>query len=76
MFVKKNKKARTWFIGHRSTKNVSLFYSVPFKKAKRKSRLTIKISGKRLDLNGRQISELKRVLSKGDSAKTWKVKKP
>jgi hypothetical protein len=75
MFVKKNKKNRTWFVGHRSPKNVNVFYSVPFKKAKKKSQLTIKLGDKRIDLDGRQVALLKKVLGKGTEAKTWRVKK-
>lgn len=75
MFVKKNKKARLWFVGHRNPKNVEMFYSVPFKKAKRGSRLTIKLDGKRIDLTGRQVLLLKKILSKGMEAKSWRVKK-
>ena len=74
MFVKKNKKARTWFVGHRSQKNVEVFYSVPFKKAKRRSQLTIKLDGKRVNLDGRQVALLKQVLDRGAEAKNWKTK--
>lgn len=74
MFVKKNKKARTWFVGHRSQKNVSVYYSVPFKRAKRRSQLTIKVDGKRVDLNGRQVAVLREILEKGTEAKNWKTK--
>jgi hypothetical protein len=74
MFVKKNRKNRTWFVGHRSQKNVEVFYSVPFKKAKRRSQLTIKVDGKRVDLNGRQVALLKQVLERGTEAKSWKTK--
>jgi hypothetical protein len=75
MFVKKNRKNRTWFVGHRNPKNVEVFYSVSFKNAKRGSKLTIRVDGKRLDLNGRQVSLLKQVLDKGNEAKNWKTKK-
>lgn len=73
MFVKKNRKNRTWFVGHRSPKNVEVFYSVPFKKAKKRSQLTIKVDGKRVDLNGRQVAVLKEVLLKGIEAKNWRT---
>jgi hypothetical protein len=74
MFVTKNRKNRTWFVGHRNPKSVSVFYSVPFKNQKKASRLTIDVDGNRLDLNGRQISVLKRILEKGNFAKTWNIK--
>jgi hypothetical protein len=74
MFIKKNRKNRTWFVGHRNPKNVEVFYSVPFKKAKRGSKLTIRVDGKRIDLDGRQVSLLKKVLVKGSEAKSWKTK--
>ena len=67
MFVKKNRKNRTWFIGHRNPQNVEVFYSVPFKKSKRASKLTIKLEGKRVDLNGRQVQVLKRILKRATS---------
>ena len=74
MFVKKNRKNRTWFVGHRSQKNVSVYYSVPFKRAKKRSQLTIKVDGKRVDLNGRQVAVLREILEKGTEAKNWKTK--
>ena len=73
MFVKKNRKNRTWFVGHRNPKNVELFYSVPFKKAKRKSQLTIKVGRTRIDLNGRQVALLNKILKTGDQYKHWNV---
>lgn len=73
MFIKKNQKNRTWFVGHRNPKNVEVFYSVSFKKAKKASRLTIRVDGKRIDLNGRQVALLKKVLSKGNETKNWKT---
>ncbi len=73
MFVKKNQKNRTWFVGQRND-NSGIYYSVPFNKSKKKSQLTIKIDGKRLDLNGRDICLLKKILFKGIEAKSWKPK--
>jgi hypothetical protein len=73
MFVKKNKKNRTWFVGHRNPKNVELFYSVSFRNAKRGSKLTIRIDGKRMDLNGRQVALLNKVLKIGNQYKYWNI---
>jgi hypothetical protein len=75
MFVKKNRKNRTWFVGHRNPDKISVFYSVSFKNEKRGSKLTIVgENGKRVELDGRQISVLRKILDKGTSARNWNTK--
>ncbi len=71
MFVSKNNKNRTWFVGHRMTSNEKngMFYSVPFKLSKRATRLTIKLGKDRVDLDGHQVNLLKKVLIAGDHLK-------
>lgn len=73
MFYIKNHKARKFFIGRRLPKGkcgINIFYSVPIRETEKKgSRLTIvrhvgdhKI---RIDLNGGEIFQLHRILTKG-----------
>jgi hypothetical protein len=52
MFVAKNRKNRTYFVGNRGEGDpaFNVYYSVSFPKAKRKSQLTLKVGGKRIDL--------------------------
>ena len=68
MFVAKNRKNRTYFVGNRGEGNpaFNVYYSVSFPKAKRKSQLTLKVGGKRIDLTGRQVRTLKSVLNKAE----------
>jgi hypothetical protein len=73
MFYTRNKKARKYFVGRRLPKGsdgTNIFYSVPVKKTERKAkRLTlVQHSGDlkvRLDLNGSEINQLLRILTKG-----------
>jgi hypothetical protein len=73
MFYTKNQKARKYFVGRRvekGTDGINIFYSVPVKKSeKKRSLLTIvKHKGEdkvRLDLTGREVFQLRRILSKG-----------
>jgi hypothetical protein len=74
MFCVKNKKARKYFVGRRTdTKGlgVNIYYSVPIKRSEKKSsRLTIvdkRISHKklRIDLDGRTVYQLYRILNAG-----------
>lgn len=68
MFVSKNRKNRTYFVGSRGEGNstFNVYYSVSFPKAKRRSQLTLKVGGKRIDLTGRQVRTLKSVLRRGE----------
>ena len=74
MFYVKNRRARKYFVGRRIAKNetgINMYYSVPIKKSEKKaSRLTIvdkrNPSHKvRIDLDGRNVLQLRRVLEKG-----------
>ncbi len=62
MITRKNKKNRTAFV-YDSDGAVESFMSQSFKNARQGSRLTIRSQNGRIDLNGRQIKTLKRVLS-------------
>lgn len=61
MYIRKNQKNKTNFVGHNTT-GVELYLSTPFKGAKKASRLTVRSGKTRLDLNGRQINALRKVL--------------
>ncbi len=73
MFYTKNHKARKYFVGRRLDKEsdgVNIFYSVPVRRTEKKaSRLSIvRHSGTskvRIDLTGREVFQLRRILSKG-----------
>ena len=66
MVIKENNKNRTYFV-YESYGNVETFISTPFKGAKKATKLTIRSTdGTRLDLNGRQVSALRAVLSKAN----------
>ncbi len=73
MFYTRNRKARKYFVGRRldkETDGVNIFYSVPVRKTEKKgSRLSIvRHSGDakvRIDLTGREVFQLRRILSKG-----------
>lgn len=68
MFYTKNQKNRTYFVGRRMPKGVkglNIFYSVPMsKRDKKASKLTLKVGKTRLNLNGREVLQLRRVLTK------------
>ena len=68
MFVSKNRKNRTYFVGNRGEGDpaFNVYYSVSFPRAKRRSLLTLKVGGKRVDLTGRQIRTLRSVLEKAE----------
>lgn len=61
MYIRKNQRNKTNFVGHNTT-GVELYLSTPFKGAKKASRLTVRSGKTRLDLNGRQINALRKVL--------------
>jgi hypothetical protein len=74
MFYVKNRRARKYFVGRRIPKKelgVNMYYSVPIKKSEKKaSRLTIvdkrdPNNKVRIDLDGRTVLQLRRVLAKG-----------
>lgn len=73
MFYTRNRKARKYFVGRRldkETDGVNIFYSVPVRKTEKKgSRLSIIRHGGdtkvRIDLTGREVFQLRRILSKG-----------
>jgi hypothetical protein len=69
MFVSRNRKNRTYFVGQRG-ENMKVYYSVSFPRAKRRSQLTIKVDGKRLDLSGHQVRTLKSILSRGEELRS------
>ena len=62
MITRKNKKNRTAFV-YDSDGAVESFVSQTYKNARQGSRLTIRSQTDRVDLNGRQIKALKKVLS-------------
>lgn len=68
MYIRKNKRNRTKFVGHNTT-GVELYLSTPLAKAKVASRLTVRDGNTRIDLNGRQIRALRQVLATGYSAR-------
>lgn len=70
MFVAKNRLRRTYFVGNRGRDGFNVYYSVSFPKAKRKSLLTLKIDNKRMDLSGRQVLMLKKILSRANQLTT------
>ncbi len=61
MITRKNKKNRTAFV-YDSDGAVESFMSQTYKNARQGSQLTIRSQNGRVDLNGRQIKSLKRVL--------------
>ena len=67
MFVTVNKNARKLFLGRRLGKGqvgANIFYSVPTKKsAKRAKRLTIKVGNSKVELSGRDVVELTKMLA-------------
>ena len=65
MFVAKNRKNRTYFVGNRGKDGLNVYYSVSLPKAKRRSMLMLKLGNKRIDLSGRQVRTLKEILSRG-----------
>lgn len=74
MFYVKNRKARKYFIGRRTKKEspgVNIYYSVPVKKSDKKSSLLTIVDKRtpnkkvRIDLDGRVVLQLSRILSKG-----------
>lgn len=69
MFTVKNKKNKTLFLGRRNhgdQQMAEMFYSLPeSKKAKKASKLTIKVGNQRIDLNGREIHTLRTILGQG-----------
>ena len=74
MFYVRNRKARKYFVGRRlpkETNGVNMYFSLPIKKSEKKGRcLTIvdKRTPKkkvRIDLGGREVFQLRRILSKG-----------
>jgi hypothetical protein len=62
MITRKNNKNRTAFVYDVSA-GLETFISQSFKNAKQGNRLTIRDGDVRIDLNGRQISTLKKVLA-------------
>jgi len=67
MFVTINKNASKLFLGRRLPKGVqgaNIFYSLPVKKsAKRAKQLTVKVGSNRVDLTGRDVTELLKLLA-------------
>jgi len=68
MFVTENRKNRTYRVGNRSKGKTpfNVCYSVPFPGSKRASQLSLNLNGKRLNLTGRQVNVLRRVLRAAD----------
>jgi len=64
MYTRKNIRNKTNFIGHNTT-GVEIYLSTPFAKAKKASRLTLRLGKTRMDMTGRQIRALRAVLSAG-----------
>ena len=61
--IKNNRHNRTHFV-YDKYGNVETFITTPHKKSKRATRLTIRSGKTRIDLNGRQVSVLRKVLGK------------
>lgn len=62
MIKRKNTKNRTSFV-YNVSGGVETFISQSFKNAKQGNRLTVRSGNARIDLNGRQITALKKVLA-------------
>ena len=71
MFTKVNRKARKNFVGHQS-RGVNMYLATPINKATRSQLTLINSVGERIDLDGVQIKELKRVLQTGYALKESK----
>jgi len=69
MFVSKNRKNRTYFVGQRG-EDLKVYYSVSFPRAKRRSQLTIKVNNKRVDLTGHQVRTLRSILTRGEELRS------
>lgn len=67
MVIRKYNTNKTNFISHK-TSNVEIFFSTPFPKARRASKLTLRAGNTRLDLSGRQVNALREVLAAGAKA--------
>ena len=75
MYTRINKNARKNFVGHKC-KNVSMYYSTPINKSTR-SQLTLKDSnGNRIDLTGREVLSLMKVLELGNELKDKSITCP
>jgi hypothetical protein len=80
MFYTRNNKARKYFVGRRleeGKKGINIYYSLPITdKEKKKSILTfVKHNGNhktRIDLSGRDVFQLKRILKQAKTLKTIK----
>lgn len=62
MYTRKNARNKTKFVGSNNS-GVEFYLSTPLAGAKKASRLTLRNGEIRLDLNGRQINALRRVLA-------------
>lgn len=69
MFVSRNRKNRTYFVGQRG-EEMKVYYSVSFPRAKRRSQLTIKLNNKRVDLTGHQVRTLRSILNRGEELRS------
>ena len=69
MFVSKNKKNRTYSVGQRG-EDLKVYYSVSFPRAKRRSKLTIDVNNKRIDLTGHQVRTLRSILNRGEELRS------
>ena len=67
MYTRKNARNKTKFVGS-NTAGVEFYLSTPLPGAKKASRLTVRNGAIRLDLNGRQINALRKVLAVGYDA--------
>jgi hypothetical protein len=67
MYTRRNTKNKTNFVGTQ-TSGVELYLSTPFPKAKKAARLTVRTGDARIDLNGRQINALRKLLDKSYNA--------
>ena len=69
MIIRKNAKKQTNFV-YDTAANVEAFISYPFAGTKRAgTRLTIRTEDARLDLNGRQVKALRKVLATASRVK-------
>ena len=66
MVIKENSKARKYFL-YEQNGQVEVFMSTSFRGARQGNKLTVRAGKTRLDLNGRQISALRRVLSEAEN---------
>lgn len=71
MIVRKNKNKQTSFI-YNKVGDVEAYIATPYKHVKKATVLTVRKGKTKIDLNGRQIASLRRVLAKSEQIKNQK----